>query len=397
MGFRFSMVQESYVKHFLDRAEQRIMFTHCTQHAMLFRTWNKRDFKGWELPVILALSEALTHFGHIYPDSADYIALAHVFERGHLPNGTTVIYRYLQPVIPFAAASLNFVIKNIVFSFAILNMILWCGATVLVFELTFLLTGRREPSVLAASYFAAAVPLLVYGDAVLTDMGGYFFMILSVYLLVRLKMPKASLSRILVSSMILTLGILTRETNASYIIIFVILLLLSRKWSLKIIPLLGIPAFLSLLWSSIVGVSYWNAYLVEVNWPTHQPLTIAEKAIAILYTLRLAFRPELLVLAAIGFLYVCFTREGIVTYISVLLGGSVFLLAIPAVDYRWTFILFPSMMPLAGLGTMKLASTVAKRMSGEKCRTLMLTLEVLIMLCVLILTNWTARSYIAFP
>lgn len=348
--------------------------------------------------MILAISEGLTHFGHIFPDSGDYVALAYAFEGVSHPSiGFTA--RYLQPVIPFAAASLNFVIKNMAFSFAILNMILWCGATVLVFKLTFLFTGSREPSLLAALYFAAAVPLLVYGDAVLTDMGGYFFMILSVYLLVRWNLPKASLSRILVSSMIFTLGIMTRETYVSFVIILVISFLLSRRWSLKIVPLLGIPAFLSLVWSSIVGVSYWNAYLAEVTYGSthHLAVAIAQKATAYLYTLRLAFRPELLVLAAIGFLYVCLAREGIVTHVSVLLGGSVFLLALPVVDYRFTFLLFPSMMPLAGLGTMQLASNVAKRMSGEKYRALMITLEVVIMLCVLVLANWTTRSYVAFP
>jgi hypothetical protein len=195
--------------------------------------------------------------------------------------------------------------------------------------------------------------------------------------------------------MIVTLGIMTREQYVSFIIILVISFLLSRRWSLKIVPLLGIPVFLSLLWSSIVGVSYWNAYLayysegIVRSTATRQAPTIAAKGILYLYTLRVAFRPELLVLAAIGFLYVCLRREGIITYVSVLLGGSGFLLALPIIDYRFTFILFPSIMPLAGLGTMKLASNVAKRMSGEEYRTLMITLEVVIMLFVLVLANWT--------
>jgi hypothetical protein len=39
-------------------------------------------FQGLGVALILAISEGLTHFQHIYPDSVDYIALAYAFEGG---------------------------------------------------------------------------------------------------------------------------------------------------------------------------------------------------------------------------------------------------------------------------------------------------------------------------
>jgi hypothetical protein len=79
-----------------------------------------------------------------------------------------------------------------------------------------------------------------------------------------------------------------------------------------------------------------------------------------LQTIYLAFRPEGVILALLGF-YVARGSGTIKAFATMLTGLAGFLVLTPGVvDYRYTFILFPAVLPLAGLGLVEIGSYVTK-------------------------------------
>jgi hypothetical protein len=82
-----------------------------------------------------------------------------------------------------------------------------------------------------------------------------------------------------------------------------------------------------------------------------------------LQTIYLAFRPEGVILAVIGVFAA--KKIGILrTFTTMLIGLAGFLILTPGVvDYRYTFILFPAILPLAGLGVVEITNYIITRKS----------------------------------
>ncbi len=306
----------------------------------------------------------------------------------------------LRPVVPFIASLLNRFL-DIRVAFAIVNLALWCGAAVLMFQLAKSLTQRTDTAFLSAAYFTGSVPMLFFAGSVLTDMAGYFFVLVGAYLVIKWNLPQASFRRIGLASAIMTVGMLSRETVASVFFLAFAWTLLS-KGSLRRTALFAIiPIALAFLWSVLVGVNYLDWAAANLAFQTqHQPMTVSERLFTWSRTVYLAFRPEGILLAILGILQLGFSSK-LKAHIAILGGIAAFLLIAPGViDYRYTFILFPSVLVLAGLGTARVCAFAAEKTlppsSGSK-RKIALALQLVILILYMIDTNRIGLRLLSFP
>jgi 4-amino-4-deoxy-L-arabinose transferase-like glycosyltransferase len=300
--------------------------------------------------LIFTLVEGLTHYGQVYPDSPGYFAASHFFQ-GRAPFASAN-FRLLRPLIPFLASLMNYLldIRN---AYAIVNLALWCASAVLMFYFAKLLTKDSYAALLASGLFTSAIPMLLFADAALTDMGGYFFILLCTYLVVRWDIPRASFRRVCLMGLVLGIGILARESVASALIFTLAWTLWSSRSITRAAILFAIPLVISIGWSHALGISYvaWYSQGGLVYAAKNQPLSPIARLYrmtgSILYSFGRA--PAALALAALG-LFTLSDRNKLKIHISIWIGAFAIILAWPIIDTRFSFILFPSIFPLAGLG-----------------------------------------------
>lgn len=355
--------------------------------------------------VVLSLVEALSHFGQVYPDSPSYMAAAHFFQ-GKGITGQAAEFRLLRPVVPFLASLVNYLF-DIRSSFALVNLAFWCAASVLMFYFTRMLTKDTDASILSSALFTTAIPLLLFGDAVLTDMGGYFFILLGLYVVIRWNLPHATFSRVCIAALIVAIGILAREVVVSVVVFALAWTILSKGSLSRIVVFLAISVGITLLWSFATGVSYvtWYSQGGLAFAAVHQQMGLMQRGLRLLGSIQYAFGryPEVIVLAALGVLQIR-TKEYLKVHISILVGAFVVILAWPIVDTRFTFILFPSIFVLAGGGLAeayaiifksKLVTTLWPSFVDTKPKRFAFML--LIIVLYVLITNVVLRAYFSFP
>ena len=345
--------------------------------------------------LLLTFALGLTHFGQVYPDSVGYIDTALAFRGQAQPNPS----RLLRPVVPLMA-SIVASFTDVRTSFALINLFFWCCSTLLMINFSKAITGRLEVGTLAASFFTTSVPMLLYGAAVLTDSASYFFVLIGILVTVIWDVSKITYRRLAIGIALMSIGILSRETVASVFFVVIILAFLFRRSWPKVILFVAIPLVLALLWSLIIGVSYWDWAIANALFAAkHQPLSVPSRILTWLSTINHAFRPEMAILAAVGFVRLKDKSKSI-RVVAILLGLSSFLLIAPGVvDYRYTFILFPAVLPLAALGTNDVATFLSRRLplSSVCRRRFAIGLQVLFLALYVIETNSIAIKYLSLP
>lgn len=355
--------------------------------------------------VILSAAEAVSHWGQAYPDSPDYIATAHFFQGGKALTGSAQ-FRLLRPVVPFFASLLNY-FTDIRTSFAVVNLVLWCAAAVLMFYFTKMLTQNSNVSLLSAALFASAIPMLLFADAVLTDMAGYFFILLGLYLVIRWDLPRATLQRVCVSGLVMAAGLLSREIVATVLVFALVWTILSKGSIARLVLFLAIAIGISILWSFAVGVSYvaWYNQGGLAFAAANQHLSVLARAYRILGSIQYGFGryPEVIILAILGLLSIK-SKDYLKTHISIWISAFAVILAWPIVDTRFSFILFSTIFPLAGAGFQEAYDIVFKsRLVSIVWPTFRDThrsrlVFLLLFICAyVIITNVVLRGYFSFP
>jgi 4-amino-4-deoxy-L-arabinose transferase-like glycosyltransferase len=355
--------------------------------------------------VIVTLAECLTHYGQVYPDSPGYFTTAHFFQ-GRVQATGQPNFRLLRPVIPFLASLLNYFV-NIRTSFAIVNLVFWCAAAILMFYFTKLLTKSTYASLFSSLVFTTAIPMLLFADAALTDMGGYFFILLCTYLVIKWDIPRATLTRVDIMALVLGAGILVRESVASALIFAVAWTLWSTRSVSRAAILLLIPLAVSLGWSYAVGVSYaaWYAQGGVVYAATNQPLTPLHRLLRLAGNIQYSFGryPEILLLGALGLL-VNHDKKTLQLHISIWIGAFAIIFAWPVIDTRFTFILFPSIFPLAGLGMEDAYRMIFRGKSTQgfwpsfvESEKFHYAVLLLIVAAYALITNFVLRHYVSLP
>jgi hypothetical protein len=157
------------------------------------------DWLSYVALAAITILEMFLNFARTFSDSRFYLEFA---RRGISSAGFYVSMRLL---LPFLARLLSeaFTFLSLVLSFATLNCLFWMGGVIVAYEIGLKLCDKAT-GFLSGLFYTTSVAMLSYGAAVLTDPAGYFFIGLSLLLVLRTGlMPK---SRLVIESAILTLG-----------------------------------------------------------------------------------------------------------------------------------------------------------------------------------------------
>jgi len=305
--------------------------------------------------IIISLLESFTHFDSLFPDSADYLAIGQSIQRGFFIGD----FRLLRPVVPLLSVGLA-EFTSLKVAFGLVNVGFWVACTLLFYYFSLHMSLDAFGSFISAGFFACSVPMLRYGAAVLTDTPSYFFILLIICMMFIWNLNDVSIGRLSLLTLLVAVGLLTKETVLSCFLILFCWILLSRRLYWKPLMAFGLSGVLVFLWSLFVGVSYLTLASAQLSYANaSQHFSMLGKAVFWLYSIRVAFTIPVAVLTLIGilaFIKLGSNREILKKHLAMLFGFSAFLLLIvPVVDYRISFIMFPTILTLAAGGTITLS------------------------------------------
>jgi hypothetical protein len=180
----------------------------------------------------------------------------------------------------------------------------------------------------------------------------------------------------------------------------------SRGSLARILLFESIVAVFALIWSGVVGVSYAAWYVIGgTNVSSYAVLGLMGGIVGLLRSLLYAFGeiPIVLLLVCLGLLQMSDVLE-LKKIGSLMLSELVIILAWPVIGTRFTFILFPALLPLAGIGfegayTIVFGSPLFSTMwpslgKSQKARLVFLGL---ILTSYVLITNFVTRGFVSFP
>jgi len=304
--------------------------------------------------LLLSLLESSLFFGKIFPDSPGYIEVAYFFNG----KGTSFSQsRMLRPLIPFLASILNKLV-DISTAFGIVNLLLWLASSYVMFQLSKDLLDDSDLAWYVSISFTASLPVIIYGSGVLTDMAGFFFVILSAWLTRRLQKERSAL-RYLSIGTVMGLGILGREVVFACLPFFILSEISQRRDGMdyrKTLLTVLIALLPSVLWSTALGLNYLEWFKTggiqyAGGW-TFNPKELL-KSVLLAFSFLVPFAP-------IGFLEEE-DESKCLFYLFSLLSIVSILIVWPVKDYRFSFLLSPCVIPLSVKGI----DWAATRLSGK--------------------------------
>jgi 4-amino-4-deoxy-L-arabinose transferase-like glycosyltransferase len=206
--------------------------------------------------------------GREYPDSQSYYALIRYLKGGHLECGIAckiqdgrvygvlglVIMRPLVPSVVSVIAPSDYRL-----GFAVVNGIFWLASSLLVYHSVAILFGENKTPLVASLLFLLNGDLVVYAPTALTDMGGFFFIVLFLFAYLALKSTHNSGLRFWMPLFVIAgLAALTRETTFMIPAIAILSeLLMEKKFNvLSLLPGVAMVLFTS-VWLSANNVSLY--------------------------------------------------------------------------------------------------------------------------------------------
>lgn len=197
----------------------------------------------------LSIVAILLFFGfQKYDDSPGYIYLIYWLQGKEAGPDIAFNWMIMGPMEPLVAIPFQFlgdgagiIVQNILFYFF---------SVYLIFRIIQLVFNNKEQALWGAILFAAALPVLQFGLSYMTDMGAWFFYIISVFLtLLYLKNRDEKL--ILANGLLSSFGMLVKTDGGLGIVFFSIMILLSGEFKIrdKFFKMLkfGIPFLLPIL------------------------------------------------------------------------------------------------------------------------------------------------------
>lgn len=224
--------------------------------------------------VILLFLYSKVGFVDIRTDSHIYINQIKYFD-GNFSGDEDTKLRSFKPFYGFVGSLITPLIseENAV---ALINLIFYFGITLLMFFLLKEFGFSDKYSMFGSMITSSAYPVLKYGLSILTDISGWFFAILGVFIFIK-AIKKDSRSLFFLGSIIAFIGSMCKETGALGLIFVtsvLFLLFIKQKsgkflkfWMLSVLPfvlLQGIFLFLSFR-SGGGGVSFIEWFLFNKN------------------------------------------------------------------------------------------------------------------------------------
>lgn len=166
---------------------------------------------------------------------------------------------FFRPLAPLLAVPLS-LITGEERSLLILSIVFYLFSVYFIFKVTDLIYGNQRQALFASILFAFAVPVLRYASSAHpTDVGSYFFCIVSVYLTL-LYLKKRQENLIIWNGLFTGLGILMKESGGMGILFFIMVIFLTKEFRLKekILKLIkfGAPFLIPVIfWQTLISLT----------------------------------------------------------------------------------------------------------------------------------------------
>ena len=338
--------------------------------------------------VVFSLFEALTHFGNANPfrgdpslgfDSPFYIRMLY-YLAGRVSELPPTPFR-MRPLIPALALFLSphIGINN---AFGVVNTFFWVLASVVFFEYCLRTTGNSKLALYASLLFSSSVPVLVYGGAIGTDVAGYFFLILGLFLILR---ERHGRRLYVLEGVVIGVGILCREITSILIpIMFLVRVIRDRVPLRELVEELLIVSLISALpvvawWIAIPNPGY-TKYFAQNLAVAFTYAKLEKAAYQIAFTFHVCYAYFLA-----GFLKEKDYRVLIEAYavLGVVSSYFVAIYFIGVLSSRFVFMVFPIFLPLSAKGILSLGENFSRkpllnRISRDRWELLLLVAYVLI-------------------
>lgn len=318
-------------------------------------------FGSWQIPVALALIEGLTHFGTWHGDSHAYVSMVKLFRGTANIEEAWVIgwHGILRPVVPFLAIPLSYVMSYRD-AIAFVNVGFFLLGTFFTYQFTRKLLSR-DAAFASAICFASAAPSLIFGTAILTDGPGYAMQIILLYFLLFVFEEKMDLRTSLWAGILIAIAMLIKETSIIILIFLLVRFILHRdRIRIQNLLLTGIVGIvIPMAWAQLVGNSYFQFYGEGLAYVTPGYKGALIHPTTFLFSFVYAFY-LCLPFAFSGFFTI--DDDKFKTVCEILVSVGILLVLWPTgPEIRFTFLTFPAVLPLAGLGMGQISQILGRR------------------------------------
>ena len=162
-----------------------------------------------------------------YGDTSSYIEAIHWFQG---KSEEVSPWRVLRPLGPLIALPFEFLGEGA--GLILQNIIFYLLSAFLIFKITELIYHNKKQALFASLFFVTATQVLGVGLAYLTDMGAWFFYLLSIFLTL-LYFKNKNEKLIVLNGLLSGVGFLMKENGALGILFFGMMVLLSKEFQLK--------------------------------------------------------------------------------------------------------------------------------------------------------------------
>ncbi len=183
--------------------------------------------------VLLAILGSSMYYNTVLVDSQSYVLSTYYFEgKELLPEDEERVlssYTFTRPFLIFFASVLEPLV-GVRQAFSVFNLLFYIGSTLLVFYYCRKKYSNETIGYIAAVLYATSLPILVYGTRILSDVSGYFFLILGLYCIDVLIEKNTWMSHIIII-IYMSISLLVREYCIILIPYYLLSLFITNQWS----------------------------------------------------------------------------------------------------------------------------------------------------------------------
>jgi len=161
-------------------------------------------------------------------DTGSYVDMINYFSGKTMQFGAIPVHRFIKPLYGLVGGLLHPLLSAVPVIF-LMNLCFYLGIVTLLYKLLErYLDQPPARAALGALWFAGSYPMFKYGFELLTDIGGWFFALLTVYLALRAVERKAWVY-FLAAGTTAAVGLLAKETGGMGMLFILFYLLLIRR------------------------------------------------------------------------------------------------------------------------------------------------------------------------
>ena len=297
------------------------------------------------------------------PDSPSYIETVNYF----LGKSSVKPHRLLTPLGPLIAIVFQPLVGEIN-AFGIENSIFFVSSSILIYLFCKKLYDDKEVAFFTSVFFSSSISVITWGIAVLTDMGVWFFYILSIFLTLRF-FEEEKIEILLTNGVICGLGFLMKENVVAGVFFFILMMAFSKRELIQ--KTKTIILFCAMFLLPIVAVqvitfqlfqyTYLDWYIYNIGLYSETYFTFLRFLIGLIlaFTLMLPF-----------FLFGIYREikendqspiPRLYKYLFLTLSSAVPIFAWALLIERFIFLLFPTIIPISAYGLIEFQRTLSER------------------------------------